>query len=1029
VFLLGVIQKGLLYNAVEGIANHPAPQQHGIMVLLFRGLVNDIMNYRCIARLTADPSVRRAGAGLIAGLYLGRVYLEQVPPSRDFAGFALVAVLGMAAGYLFASLAKAAWPALWLLGYLLYPTIDPRVAGIVAVLALASWLTCLRLPPGLGWDVAVMLAALVVYVSTAAPGLLPADEGEFQLVVSELGIAHPPGYSLYTVAGWAFTQAMPGDFAYRVNLFSAFTAALALGVLCRAIRRETHSGPAGAVAALTLGAATSFWMTATQASIRPMTALFAALLLDALLAYRRATLREQRPRADYALIRFALCLGLGVTHHASIVFVAAVFALALLAVDPDLLRRPRRWVQPGVALLAGFIPWLYLPIRPLYIDTTELGADLTTWRGFWQHVSARGFSGDLFYFDAPGELLDRLRTLADVVVFQWDGLVLLLAGLAALAMLWRTRWMLFALGGAFALHTVIAASYRAPQTVEYMVPAYVCLAAGIGWLVGEARRVAARQNVGYVLFAAAVLAGALTFAANRPGMAYRHETGSDTHAAAERLLDDTPEGGVLLANWHWITPLRYLQRVEEIRPDVELVYVYPDGAEPLDETWARRVREYVEVGRPVAVSSFYREAYAATGYTFEPQVSGPGWLVRGEPRRTLPREIEPLDAPVSFDGGLSLAGEPVIVSGGDYDPVTVALAWRVETPPGRDVTSFLHAVDDQGRVLRQDDVPLSTSGATEGEIILARYTLERFAGAVELVAGLYATGEAGIELLPAADGSERVTVASVDAPAPLPLSPVTEHCRYDVFEDGLVLTGYDYDTSLPGRARLYLHWLYRGSGWADFDLTLSHRDTAFATGRFRAQPGERFTTAYDIPPDAEGVYIALEEAGCGCLSRVVGPFGLASGYGVTLPAPAPGDRYVPLGSGIMLTGISVDAPEALAPGDTVEATLRFRAAYPLTADDVVKVDLIGLDGDLWAWREQSDHIPADGATPTLKWTWGSVVIDRHTLTVPDAAKPGQPARLELALYDHFTGRALPILDPALAALGQTLHIWGQGALQ
>jgi len=42
----------------------------------------------------------------------------------------------------------------------------------------------------------ITLVALALYLATLAPGLLPADAGEFQIVASTLGIAHPPGYPL-----------------------------------------------------------------------------------------------------------------------------------------------------------------------------------------------------------------------------------------------------------------------------------------------------------------------------------------------------------------------------------------------------------------------------------------------------------------------------------------------------------------------------------------------------------------------------------------------------------------------------------------------------------------------------------------------------------------------------------------------------------------------------------------------------------------------------------------------------------------
>ena len=974
---------------------------------------------------------RGAGAALLLALYLARVLLEfalPLSPTRAevVLSVALAALIGGAAGVALTRLTRAAWPALLLLAYILSPAISPELAGVAGVLALGAWLAARPLPGGWHWDVAALLGGFAAYVLTVSPGLLPADAGEFQLVVNELGVAHPPGYPLYTLLGWAFARLPLGEPALRANLFSALLDALTLAVVSRAARRETGSGLAGLAAALTLGAATSFWLTATQASIRPMTALLTALLLDALLAFRRAA--PGRPR-DRALLRFAFWLGLGLSHHGSLLFVAGVLAAALLAADPGLIRQPRRWVRPAVALAAGFAPWLYLPLRA---GAALAPGDLNTWEGFWNHVLARGFEGDLFYFRTLDALAERLATMADVLAYQWHGVALAAAVVGAMVMLWRDRWLLAALGGAFALHTVVAATYRAPQTVEYMMPAYVCLAVALGWLAGAIHHAvrgvarlpsaAAHPYLVALVTSAALLGGALTLSANLPSLRYLHAD-EEARAFAEALLAEAPEGAVILANWHRVTPLWTVQAVERQRPDVESVYVYPEGAEPLGATWARRAGEYLRQGRPVVVQSYYPDAYAASGYRFEPQVGGPGWVVRDAPRHALPAALTALDTPLTFAGGaLALLSEPLIAAGAGDTPSTVILAWQVAAPPEGEVTSFLHAVDAESAVVRQDDVPLATANAAPGEIILARYTLYPAPGDLTLLAGLYVAGAEGVEPLPAAGGQERVPVGTLSGASALPLPPPTENPRDVRFADGLTLTGFDYDRSLPGRARLYLHWAYRAAGWADFDLTLSHSDTILATARFRAHPGDHFSTAHDLPPEVTGVRLALEEAGCGCLSRTLGPFGVAAGYGVDLPGPHSTDRYVPLGSGIVLTGVHVDAPEPLAPGDRVAVALTFRAAAPLADDYVVKVDLIGAG---WAWRAQSDHIPATGAMPTLKWVWNSRVTDRHSLTVPpDVGAAG--ARLELLLYDHFTARPLPLLDPALAARGQTLTLWVEG---
>ena len=75
------------------------------------------------------------------------------------------------------------------------------------------------------------VAALGLYLATLAPTLLGGDAGEFQFVPPLLGVAHPTGYPLYVLLGWVWTHLLPlGDVAWRMNLFSAVTAAAAVGI-------------------------------------------------------------------------------------------------------------------------------------------------------------------------------------------------------------------------------------------------------------------------------------------------------------------------------------------------------------------------------------------------------------------------------------------------------------------------------------------------------------------------------------------------------------------------------------------------------------------------------------------------------------------------------------------------------------------------------------------------------------------------------------------------------------------------------
>ena len=230
--------------------------------------------------------------------------------------------------------------------------------------------------------VVTAVAFAILYVATLSPGVLPADNGEFQVAAANLGVAHPPGFALYTLLAHLMTW-LPGlgSAAYKVNLFSVLTSVLTLLLVYLTTYRLTNKHGAAVTAVLALGTATTFWAQATTANIRSLTGLFAAAMIYALVRFREASrgAGEQRSRGEKSplhpislsplhlpdrwLTLFALALGFGVVHHASLVFIGLVCLIFVVVVDPGLLRTPWRWIRPFLAGLLGFLPLLYFPLR------------------------------------------------------------------------------------------------------------------------------------------------------------------------------------------------------------------------------------------------------------------------------------------------------------------------------------------------------------------------------------------------------------------------------------------------------------------------------------------------------------------------------------------------------------------------------------------------------------------------------------------------------------------------------------------
>ena len=961
--------------------------------------------------------------GLGLGLYASRLVTEVWTNGWPPVVLLLLTGVGAAVGINLLALLRRlslTWtPLLALWVYVLWPRVNFGVAeGAGFVAAVATLLVNLPRPADAAqsarwqWlrgalaDTAVFLVAYALYRLTLAPTILPADAGEFQLVARVLGVAHPPGYPLYTLLGACFARLpLTPDVAARVSLLSAATGALTLVVVSRTARRLTGSVLGGLAASLTLGLSTTFWAQSTTANIRSLTAFFTALCIHTLVVYAD----ERRPTN---LLAFATALGFGIAHHGSLAFFIPVFAAVILLCDSSPFRQRRFWLQFALAFLFPFLVILYVPIRAWTGAPFGTGA-LTSFGRVVDHLVGKGFSGDMFYYLGSPLLAERFRILGDILVFQFGGPLLAIAGLGTVWLAWRRPRMAGLLGGVFAVMGFVVATYRAPQSVEYFMPAYVPVALAVGCATGWLARWRLRLPIVNALAVTSVLLATVGLGvANYPNyVALSHDTDARDYAAS--LLSAAPAGAVILANWHWATPLWYLQQVEGVRPDVNVAYVHPEGV-PYAQTWARHIAE--EIGtRPVVVTNFYQD-FGALPYRFVPL--GEAFLVQEGPVYDPPPNLTPLEA--TFGGLVSVIGyrlEGAVLAPGDV--LTVDLCWRPRAALEHPIAFFVHLVDEAGQPLGQGDV--SHPGASDyvpGEVRVDRFTIPVLTtaapGTYRLVAGTYIPlADGGWQRLTTADGAETVLLGQVQVVSGTD-SPLTLHPLYQPTVGGPSLVGVDYDTTLPGQRRLYLHWrqpVYaREPGQA---VVYAGFDEVARLSLPDVPAGTSFTVACDLPLEMEMTALRLEVQSVAGEQRAwVGPWSWPLRGRLILPGPHAGSRYVPLGGEMFLIGVDVP-PGPWPAGSTQRVTVRWLGARPLLRDYDVSISLSDAAG---GWFTQHDSVPALGAVPTLKWLRGSRVTDAHFLPVPADAAPGT-ASLRLTVYDAFTLRPLTPLDERIIRLG------------
>src|SRR5260221_275304 len=82
------------------------------------------------------------------------------------------------------------------------------------------------------------LVVLTGYLLTLSPDLTLQDSGELAVGSFYAGVPHPPGYPVWTIYTWFFTQFLPiSNIAFRVSVSSAVAGALGCGFIALMVSR------------------------------------------------------------------------------------------------------------------------------------------------------------------------------------------------------------------------------------------------------------------------------------------------------------------------------------------------------------------------------------------------------------------------------------------------------------------------------------------------------------------------------------------------------------------------------------------------------------------------------------------------------------------------------------------------------------------------------------------------------------------------------------------------------------------------
>ena len=205
----------------------------------------------------------------------------------------------------------------------------------------------------------VFFITLTVFLPFVCPTVYVGDSGELITACYGLGIAHPPGYPLFTLMGKLFTFLPLASIAFRVNLMAAFFGSLACTVffiLLNSLFSRKYS-LAALFSSLTLALGTVFFSQSLQAKggIYTLNVFLAVLLLIVVLKYSY----EKNIKFLYLA---GLFMGLALANHHTALFMMPVVLYLIIKDSKDGWFIKTLFFSVITVLVAGVL-YLYLPVR------------------------------------------------------------------------------------------------------------------------------------------------------------------------------------------------------------------------------------------------------------------------------------------------------------------------------------------------------------------------------------------------------------------------------------------------------------------------------------------------------------------------------------------------------------------------------------------------------------------------------------------------------------------------------------------
>lgn len=198
-----------------------------------------------------------------------------------------------------------------------------------------------------------------IYIHNLSRGVYGGDTGDFISAALVMGVAHPPGYPLFTLLGFLLSRFNIVTPAFMVGLIATFSSSLSVVVFYLLSLKLTKSKLVSVISSFILSFNLLFWFYAEMAEVFSLNILLSLILILLSIQF----LEKKKIKYFYALSFF---VGLSLTNHHTVVLIFPSIFIIIFRELFKIIKKPKNVLNSFLFFLAGFSVYLYVPIASFF---------------------------------------------------------------------------------------------------------------------------------------------------------------------------------------------------------------------------------------------------------------------------------------------------------------------------------------------------------------------------------------------------------------------------------------------------------------------------------------------------------------------------------------------------------------------------------------------------------------------------------------------------------------------------------------